>query len=135
MTFFGLWPLKCFGQVARDNQSAKHKELSSKQRPKTQVQKPISESNILKLKRLALNPCCRWCDPVRDLSGLDHRMHQATDILSILHRRQPIRLALIEVLFRNQIALDVEILTGIFADVAMETDIRQVKSLAKALFR
>ena len=79
-----------------------------------------SQSNVFKLKRLAFNASRRRRDPVGDLARLSHRMHQAAHVFAIFHRRQPFRLAPLKLFRSDQVSLDVEMMAGVFPNMAMK---------------
>src|SRR6185437_5748200 len=87
----------------------------------------MSQSDILKLKRLTLNSRRRRGNPIRDLANFSDRLHQAAHVLAVFDRLQPLRFLCCERFLRNQIAFNVEMMSRIFTDVAMEADIGQVQ--------
>jgi hypothetical protein len=48
-------------------------------------------------------------------------VHQATHVLAIRHRRQPFRFLPFKLLGADQMSLDVEVMAGIFTEVAMKS--------------
>src|SRR5205807_423640 len=89
-----------------------------------------SQSHIFKRERLALDATGRRRDPVGDLADFSYRLHQAAHVFAIFICRQPFRLLRCEFFFRNQIAFDVEVVSGIFTNVTMKTNIRQIEPFA-----
>src|SRR6185369_18079884 len=62
-------------------------------------------------------------------------MHQAAHVLAVLHRRQPLILAMLKLFARYQVAFDIKRVSRKLADVTMETRMRQMETLARTFVR
>src|SRR5437868_6891431 len=93
------------------------------------------QPHVLKLERLALDTRGRRRDPVRDLSWLEHRIHQTPHVFAILHRRQPLSSPPLKLFTRNQIAFNIKRVSSVFSDVPVETRMRKEKPLAHTFIR
>ena len=112
---FGVWSLAGFG-FSFDFISS----LRSGSKAKTKDLQPY----ILKLKRLAFDAGTRRRDPVRDLSRLRNRMHQAANIFAIGESRQPLLFTRSKFRRGDQISLEIKRVTGVLAEVPVKARVR-----------
>src|SRR5258707_7167420 len=84
-----------------------------------------SAADVFELERLPVDAAGGRCDPVGYLARLVHRLHERLDVLDIARRRQPLALALLELLGRDEVAGNIEGRAGVDALVAVEAAVRQ----------
>jgi hypothetical protein len=91
---------------------------------------PSLKANVLEFERLAFDSR-RWRrDPVGNLARLDYRMHQTADIFAVFRGRKPLLLPFLKIFGGDRVAFEVEMVTGIFTDVPVESCVGQTDSIA-----
>src|ERR1051325_8042691 len=88
------------------------------------------QSHVLELERLALDAGGGRGDPVGDLAGLGDGVHEALDVLAIRAVGEPLVLARLELFRGYQTPVEVEVVSGELADVAVEARRRQAQLVA-----
>src|SRR5580765_9102846 len=88
-----------------------------------------SQPYVFKLKRLPLDAGRRRRDPIGDLADFSHRFHETAHVLAIFKSWQPFSFLRFELFPGNQISVEIEGMSRVFADVPVKANVRQVQAL------